>query len=75
VLLPDNVHPEQTIYYYGGFVLKAVNDSPGTSVLELYTHTSIDHKLSMPNFLLSLDWLFLLGLVVLNKNGRVEACT
>jgi hypothetical protein len=31
--------------------------------------------MSMPVFLLCLDWLFLLNLITLNDNGKVKLCS
>lgn len=75
MLIPDNIHPEQTIYFNGALVLKAFQDKRVIDMLDLYIETTSDRKMTMPVFVLCLDWLFLLGLVNLNDHGKVELCS
>lgn len=75
MLLPDNIHPEQSIYYNGAFVLKALRDRRVMNLLDLYENTQYYRKMTMPVFVLCLDWLFLLNLVDLNDQGGVELCS
>ncbi len=75
MLLPDNIHPENTIYYNGSFVLKALQENQAIDFLELYLNTQKICKMSMPIFLLCLDWLFLLNIVSLDERGRVTLCS
>jgi len=75
MLIPDNIHPEQTIYFNGAFVLKALQTCRVADALELYFNTVVMREMSMPVFALCLDWLFLLNLVIVNEDGRMELCT
>ena len=75
MLLPDNIHPEQSIYYNGAIVLQAVQQHRSIDFLDLYLHTQGQREMSMPVFVLCLDWLFLLNLVKLNDQGGVELCS
>lgn len=75
MLVPDNIHPEQTIYFNGSFVLKAIQENRVMDLLDLYILTKSKKEMSMTVFLLCLDWLFLLDLVTLNNHGKVELCS
>lgn len=76
MLLPDNIHPEQTIYYNGAFVLQALREQRvAMDLLDLYMNTQTYRQMTMPVFVLCLDWLFLLNLVSLNEQGDVELCS
>jgi hypothetical protein len=75
MLVPDNIHPEQTIYFNGSYVLAAIQKHRVVHMLDLYILTRAEREMSMPIFVLCLDWLFLLNLVTLNDNGRVELCS
>ena len=75
MLVPDNIHPEQTIYFNGAFVLKAIQEHRMMNMLDLYIQTKAEREMSMPVFVLCLDWLFLLNLVALNDYGKVELCS
>jgi hypothetical protein len=72
MLIPDNIHPEQTIYFNGAFVLKVIQKHRVENMLELYIKTKAEWEMSMPVFVLCLDWLFLLNLIMLNDSGKVE---
>lgn len=74
MLLPDNIHPEQSIYYNGAFVLQVLSEQRIMNMLDLYASTQGYRKMSMPVFVLCLDWLFLLNLVSLNDQGGIELC-
>jgi len=74
VLLPDNIHPEHSVYYNGSFVLKVIQQVRRATLLDLYLETRHLHEMSMPLFVLCVDWLFLLGLVTLNDHGVIEIC-
>jgi hypothetical protein len=75
MLIPDNIHPEQTIYFNGAFVLEAIRENRVMNLLDLYIQAKSKREMSMPVFLLCLDWLFLLDLVTLNNQGKVELCS
>ncbi len=75
MLIPDNIHPEQTIYFNGAFVLKAIQRYRVMDMLDLYMQTITEREMSMPVFVLCLDWLFLLNLVTMNDHGMVKLCS
>lgn len=75
MLLPDNIHPEQSIYYNGAFVLEEIRKHRVMGFLDLYLTIRKHHEMTMPVFVLCLDWLFLLNLVNLNDQGEVELCS
>lgn len=75
MLVPDNIHPEQTIYFNGAFVLKAIQEHRVMDLFDLYIQATSDRQMSMPVFVLCLDWLFLLNLITLNDQGKVKLCS
>lgn len=75
MLLPDNIHPEHSIYYNGAFVLKELQLDSKQNLLDLYQNVKEKVNMSFPIFVLCLDWLFLLNVAVLNKSGKVELCS
>lgn len=75
MLIPDCVHPEQTIYYNGAFVLGAIQELRSASILELYERTKKEHDMSIAVFLLSLDWLYLINAISISEPGLVELCS
>lgn len=75
MLLPDTIHPEQSIYYNGAFVLQALRERRVMDLLDLYLDTQNYRQMTMPVFVLCLDWLYLLNLVSLNNQGDIELCS
>ena len=75
MLVPDNIHPELTVYFNGAFVLKVIKEFHEADMLDLYMKTITQRKMSMPIFVLCLDWLFLLNLITFNGHGKVKLCS
>jgi hypothetical protein len=75
MLLPDNIHPKHSIYYNGAIVLQALQKHVTQNLLDLYQNIITQHKMSFSVFILCLDWLYLLNVATLNKDGEVELCS
>lgn len=75
MLLPDNIHPELSIYYNGSIVLEELKTKTKQPVFDLYQSVKKRNGMSFPTFMLSLDWLYLIDLARINENGWVELCS
>lgn len=75
MLVPDNVHPEQTVYFNGAYVLRAIQRHRLMEIVDLYFETISQRQMSLPMFILCLDWLFLIDLVTLDDHGKVILCS
>jgi predicted AAA+ superfamily ATPase len=75
MLLPEDIHPENSLYFNGAYVLEALRRVGETSLLDLFIESRKLREMQMPIFVLTLDWLFLAGLVSCNANGDVESCS
>ncbi len=75
MLLPDNVHPEHSIYYNGAFVLQSLQNKSNQGILDLFQNVRQKHKMNFSLFVLCLDWLFLINAAVLNQKGEIELCS
>ncbi len=74
MLLPDNIHPENSIYFNGALVLEELKKNPIQDLLELFENVRLNRKMSFPIFILSLDWLYLIEIAELNQNGEIKLC-
>jgi hypothetical protein len=74
MLLPDNIHPENTIYYNGAFVLQSLQNKNKQSLIELYQNVKQKRDMSFSVLILCLDWLYLIDLAEIDKNGEVKLC-
>lgn len=75
MLLPDNIHPESSIYYNGAIVLQVLQKQATQSLLDLYYQVKQQRNMSFSVFILCLDWLYLLNVATLNQQGEVELCS
>jgi hypothetical protein len=73
MLLPDNIHPENSIYYNGGIVLNVIQNNCDIEMLELFQLVKKVRNMSFTTFVLSLDWLYLIDVAVL-ENEKVKLC-
>ncbi|MBB5623206.1 hypothetical protein HDE69_004289 [Pedobacter cryoconitis] len=75
MLLPDNIHPENTVYFNGAYVLQVLQQRPLQTYLELYQNVKAIKNMAYSMFILCLDWLFLLNAAQINSQGEVELCS
>ena len=69
MLLPDNIHPENSIYYNGAFVIEVLQKRTTQNMLDLYNDVKNKRNMSFSIFVLCLDWLYLLDIAKINNNG------
>ncbi|MFT4444965.1 ABC-three component system middle component 6 [Parvimonas sp. G1967] len=74
MLLPDNIHPELSIYYNGSVILTELDKIPEQKLLELYYNVKKSYDMSFSVFVLSLDWLYLIQLAQINDKGVIKKC-
>lgn len=75
MLLPDNIHPEHSLYYNGAIVLQSLQKQKKQNLLDLYQNVKQQRNMTFPVFILCLDWLFLLDVAILDTDGDVELCS
>ncbi len=75
MLLPENIHPVSSLYFNGAYVLQALRNIGETSLMDLFIESRKSHEMQMPLFVLTLDWLFLAGLVTCNSDGNIQSCS
>lgn len=74
MLLPDNIHPELSIYYNGAFVLEELKKIDNQSITDLYKNVKSNKDMSFLTFMLCLDWLYLIEAVEMNERGYIQSC-
>lgn len=74
MLLPDNVHPDNSVYYNGAIVLQVLQNKGNIELFELYEQAKNVKAMSFPLFVLCLDWLYLIDAAILNS-GEVQLCS
>ncbi len=74
MLLPDSIHPENTVYFNGATVLQVLQNSAEVELLDLYHEACKLCKMTFPMFVLCLDWLYLAEIAIL-ENDMVKLCS
>jgi len=74
MLLPDNVHPENTLVFNGALIIKTLKQIGRASLLDLFVETRKETGMGMPLFVLSLDWLYLADCITLDGQGKISLC-
>jgi hypothetical protein len=75
MLLPDNIHPDNSIYYNGAFVIESLKKETSYKMLDLYQEVKTKKQMSFSVFILCLDWLYLLEVAKFNSKGEIELCS
>lgn len=75
MLLPDNIRPENTVFYHGAFVLECLRRDTPVNLFDLYAAAKHRTSLSFPTYVLCLDWLYLLGVAIVTEDGEVVLCS
>jgi hypothetical protein len=76
MIVNKNIHPERDLYYLGGKVIEALEESKKAKIddIELYARLKKNQKISFNLFTLVLDWLFILGAIRMDEKGAIERC-
>ncbi len=76
MIIDKNINPERDLYYLGGILIGVLQnmDNKEIDYMDLYTLINIEKEITINLFSLTLDWLFILGLVAKGENGKIKIC-
>jgi hypothetical protein len=74
MLLPYEMNPENSIYFQVSIVIESLKCHKNLDVIGLYGIVK-KNKISFPNMILCLDWLFLIEVAVVDDKGLVKLCS
>ena len=70
----DN-HPQRQLYYLGAKTLEILRDKGGSvDFFDIYQELKVKEDISIRLFILTVDWLYLLGTIKSHK-GIIEQCS
>lgn len=75
MLLPDNIHPELSIYYNASIILSELEKQNEQKLLELYLKVKMLNNMSFSIFVLCLDWLYLIQLAEISEEEVIRKCS
>lgn len=75
MILNKDINPEYSLYFIGSLILSELTNSENEKFdfLELFHGIQNNQMVSMNIFTLSLDWLYLNGVVDIDK-GKIKKC-
>jgi hypothetical protein len=73
MLLPKNTNPAYSIYFYGAVVLNVLLNIQEEAIefAKLFQEVNKNKKISIQAFVLSLDWLYLIGAIKVTPEGKI----
>lgn len=75
MIISKNINPTRDLYYLGGLIIELLDSSKSDEYdyFDLYLAIKKTQDISMNLFILSMDWLYILG-VIQNNNGMIKKC-
>ncbi|MCK9255981.1 MAG: hypothetical protein GX793_01000 [Bacteroidales bacterium] len=76
MIIDNNINPERDLYYLGGILIDILQKKKYKEVdyMDLYTLINNEKEITINLYSLTLDWLFVLGIVVKAENGKIRKC-
>jgi len=75
VIVNQDNHPQRQLYYLGAKALEILNTKGGAvDFFDIYQELKIKEDISIRLFVLTVDWLFLLGAITSDK-GLIQRCS
>lgn len=75
MIVENNINPQRSLYYLGALIINEFisRKEEELDFLELYKSVKGQENISMDSLILTLDWLFLNGIVE-HKNRMIKKC-
>lgn len=75
MIVGNDIKPERQIYRLGALLLEVLQNTPNRAIelFDVFEHMNSHENVSVNAFMLTLDWLFLLGAIA-NDRGRIIKC-
>lgn len=76
MIVDKNINPERDLYYLGGILIDVLSQKKGNAIdyMDLYKLFNQKQKITINLYSLTLDWLFILGLIAKGEHGRIKKC-
>ncbi|PWH85080.1 ABC-three component system middle component 6 [Brumimicrobium oceani] len=76
MIVDKNTNPERDLYYLGGILIDVIANKNSSEIdyMDLYKLFNQKQEITINLYSLTLDWLFILGLVTKGENGKIKKC-
>ena len=72
--LMNDRNPRQSIFFLGAHLLKHLEYRPDRTFMDLYFEARSKMNITMDQYILTLDWLFLIEAAKIDEKGIVRLC-
>jgi len=74
MIISNEINPEKQLYYLASLILNEFKNKETLELdfFKLYSELKIKNNISMNLFAFSLDWLFILGAIEINKEKIIK---
>lgn len=76
MIVSRDINPERDFYYLGGKVITILSNTTAKEIafFDLFEKMNASTKISINLFTLTLDWLFLIGVINKSNTGNLIKC-
>lgn len=76
MIVDKNINPERDLYYLGGILIDVLSQKKSNDIdyMDLYRLFNQKQEITINLYSLTLDWLFILGLIAKGENGKIQKC-
>lgn len=76
MIIDKNTNPERDLYYMGGFLIEILlkNGNEEVDYLDLYSLVKDQKDITFNLYSLTLDWLYILGVITNGETGKIKTC-
>lgn len=74
-MILNESQPEKSLYVIGALIIESINQKDSVFyITELYEKLEGRLEVSFAQFILAIDWLFLIGIIIPTEDGRLKKC-
>jgi hypothetical protein len=76
MIISKDVNPERDFYYLGAKIIEVLSmpENKNSLLMDVYEIIKRSENISLNLFTLTLDWLFISGVISEIKNGKIIKC-
>lgn len=74
MIVSKNTNPERDFYFLGAKLIEILNRDKSIDIISAYDLFNKETNMSYNAFLLTLNWLYLIGVIEKSKNGVIVKC-
>ena len=76
MIIDKNINPERDLYYLGGVLIDILANKNNKEIdyMDLFLLFNHKQEITINLYSLTLDWLFILGLITKGEKGKIKIC-